>query len=1121
MSQGGSKLVVFCGLVLAWAGMGTRLVAQDPPSSPPTSVPQVRALPFPVYLKRNEDGELVLVPDFSLEEYLRLYDKAVGGEAPEPKGYVIRELEVRGEVLQEEARLKVRVVIERPAREDKAEAPQRWLSVPLRLGRAAMVESPRFQGEGRKFVTYDLQRRSYLLWFTSPPGSRHEVECTVVVPVVPSDAGGKLAVALPEAVVSRWHVDVVGQLAEVTLEGGTGGVLSLGTYRDGKTQTHGEGLRGDTRIVWKRVDQSKVTRAGIDVDGTIRIDISGPRQVTTEAHFAVRPVDGELSEVELRLPPGMAFRPAPDAFFEYAIRERNGEKGHLVAVRPRGDRPPEGEWQLRLTCEWAGEDNDPGTARWQPAHFEITGAVRHRGEIHCTVHGQWSVVPKVGPRVVRIPDRPLSFRYYAQPPELTLTVRRRLARGRVQPDHRVRVFRDRLELHSRLHYRFAGIPPARLPIRGGDWELIDVQMDGEPLPEAPQIGTGGQTEIILPADRGSGNGIELELTWKKPINQAQREGRDPIVFVVPRPDPPPEGTIFVAPGELQVETATDVQVVPLAAELRGLTLDATRARGEAEPSIEVIRLREQGGGEMGQFAGMLLVHDRQVEVEEEVAVSGQGTRLEWTQFLSYHVRYQPGIRLRLVVPPSLVDDDLARLECMVWQEAEGRPSWGSGEARLEITPLAVPAEGWPEGWRLIEIVLPRVALGRFVIGLRRELPAPQNLDRSWTWDVPWCVPLEVDGTPVQRRGALLAVEMNGRSCSVVPAERWEPVSTGEELQQFETPLPVVEGHVTLQFASAASGDVADVGIEREWVQTWLTQTRRRDRVVWRMMSQRRELQVALPAGIDPKKADVHWLIDGESRSAPHWQSGRVWNVPLRPEDLGRPLVVEVWYSFPGRPPIGRLELTCAQLVGAHAPTRTYWQVVTPLSEHLWKVGGDWAAEVRWERWGELLWRRAWPSQPTLESWAGGSHQAPLPPTVHAYTFSSLGAPQKLPLVTVRRAWLVGGASGVVLLMGWLLASVPWMRHPRTLAVLGIALIAVALLVPLIAFELAQAALVGLAACWLAWAIDWMVRRPQVRRPGGVALEPPSGQSRVAPIESPGTTLTAPAVPRESSVESLG
>ncbi|HHK42562.1 MAG TPA: hypothetical protein ENJ50_09110, partial [Planctomycetaceae bacterium] len=174
MSQGGSKLVVFLGLALMCAGGGTRLAAQDPPSSPPSSVPQVRALPFPVYLKRNEDGELVLVPDFSLEEYLRLFDKAVGGEGPRPKGYAIRELEVRGEVLQRAARLKVRVVIERPAAVGEAENSERWLSVPLRLGQAAMVESPTFQGEGRKFVTYDLERRTYLLWFAAPPGTRHE-----------------------------------------------------------------------------------------------------------------------------------------------------------------------------------------------------------------------------------------------------------------------------------------------------------------------------------------------------------------------------------------------------------------------------------------------------------------------------------------------------------------------------------------------------------------------------------------------------------------------------------------------------------------------------------------------------------------------------------------------------------------------------------------------------------------------------------------------------------------------------------------------------------------------------------------------------------------------------------
>jgi len=1113
--------VISIWLVLYCAGLGGGLAAQESPPASSAS-PTIRELPFQVYLRRNEDGELVLVPDFSLEEYLRLYDKTVGGALRSRPGYSLPELSVTGEVAADQARLKVKVSILRLADSDATGSEPGWIAVPLRLGRAAVTGAPDYEGEGKKFLTYDMRQRGYVLWLKAAPDTRHSAAFSIVLPVQAGNGEGRLECAFPDAVVSRWQVSFPGRLASVGLKGASGGVLSLGAFRNGKTMTTGEGLRGETRVVWKRVAEEKNLLAGIDVDGEIRVAISGPRQVSSEADLAVRALAGGISSLQLRLPPGMTLRPSADAMFEYTISERDPERGHLVTVRPRGDRGPLSEWNLRLSCELSAQSQSAMVARWEPARFEVLGAVRHRGEIRCTVHGQWSVLAEMGPRVVRLPEQSLSFRYFAQPPELTLTVRQRLARGRVEPTHVAKVSRDRVEMHSRFHYRFAGVRPSELRILVSRWELLEVLLDGDPLPEAPVREEDGEIRVTLPADGSRTSGLELEMVFQQTIDASVRDGSSPLSFSLPRPAPPAEGTVFVAPASLELNTTTDVRLVPLAAEMRGLVLDAGEAASdERRDEGSAYTLREQGGGETATFAGAFRIHDRQVEVEEEVIVSGVDSQFEWVQYLTCRVRYQPGFRVRLGVPAAVSDEDLSRVECILRDDPEARQRWGASETRLEIVRIPSNGADVPEGWSVVEVVLPEAKLGTFLLGLRLDfsLPPADGGTKS-SLRIPWWVPLNVDDTAVQRREQRLTVQVAQRPRVELPAESWSAVPLTDGVQQFVSNGPVEQGDVRLEFPAVETTETADVAVHRRWVQSWLTRTRRRDRAVWKLTSQRRELRIELPPQVQPASADVHLLIDGRVRADHRVEEGRTVSLSLSPDDLGRPLVLEMWYTFPQRPPIGRLRLVAPQVLASHGPSRSFWQIVTPFHEHLWSLDGEWAAEVEWVRWGEFLWRRAWPTQASLEQWVGASSQAHLPRGVHAYTFSSIGAPGVLELSTVRRSWLIALASGAALLLGWLLVAVPQLRHPLTLVGFAVVAVGVALMFPLMALEVAQASVVGVACFLLAWSVDWVLRRPHVPPPR-VASEAPSGQSQPAAAPMGGTTLTAPVMPRESSVESLG
>ncbi len=1102
------------------------LAAQETEPPSPADAGTIRELPFEVYLRRSEDGELVLVPDFSLEEYLRLYSKSVGQPQLKQPQYAFPQLSITGEVRGDRAELQVDVTIERlgdlaAEESDGAADEATWISVPLRMGNAVLVAAPQYTGPGRKFLKYDMKSRGYVLWLEAMPGSRHQATLSLVVPVESIGGEHRVRCALPEATDSQFELWVPGE-STARVSGMNGGLVEAGEFRGGRTQIIGRGLRGETWITWKPITDMAASTTGIDVDGIIRVAISGPQQLTSEATFVVRPLKGSIASLQVRLPPGMVLRSSSDAMFEYTVSEEDSVQGHIVTVAPRGERGPSGEWNIRLSCELDSQSSDATQTRWEPARFIVLGAARHRGEVRCTVQGQWSVMAQTGPRVVRLADRPLSFRYFAQPPEVTLTVRQRLARGRVEPAHDARVARDRIEMRSRFRYRFAGIRPTQLRIRCPDWELQDVLLDGEPLSEAPSRSAVGEVVVPLPSGGGRMNGLEIELLMQQSIGEDVRRGDAPLRFTLPRPEPPSQGTIFVAPATLHLRSATDVQLVPLAAEIEGLTLDVADESVVREANdTPRIRLHERGGRDAAVFVGAFRVHDRQVDVEEEVVLSGSANQIEWTQYLTYHIRYQVGIRLRLAILSASVGDDLSRVECILRDDPGARQPWSPDETRLEVIPIEDDARSLPDGWRLVEVVLPEPRLGPFLLGLRFVMAGGEaSSSETWTLKAPWWIPTDVDGTEVVRREERLTVQIGRRPRVELPSDLWTALAITEQSGQWVANESIDAGVVTLRFPPAESVEQADVIVHRFWVQTWMTRVNRRDRAVWRLTSERPELPIQLPPEVRAGDAELLVLVDGRRFENYSKQGERSIVLQLAPEQLGNSFVLELWYTFRGRPLIGRMKLRAPRILSAHAPPRRYWQVVVPFQEHFWSARGDWSPELRWTRWGELWWKREWPTQESLESWTGAARQPRIPESLHAYTFSALGNSIQLEITTLRRSWLILAASGAVLLFGWLLVSVRQLRHPLTLVGIAACGLAASLAAPSIALTIIQASLVGVACCVVAWWLQWLLHRPHPPRSRAVA-EPASGQSRAVEPHPGMTTLSAPAVAPESSIESLG
>jgi hypothetical protein len=107
-------------------------------------------------------------------------------------------------------------------------------------------------------------------------------------------------------------------------------------------------------------------------------------------------------------------------------------------------------------------------------------------------------------------------------------------------------------------------------------------------------------------------------------------------------------------------------------------------------------------------------------------------------------------------------------------------------------------------------------------------------------------------------------------------------------------------------------------------------------------------------------------------------------------------------------------------------------LVLPASEHVVLAPKDYAAEYDWEWTGAWWGRVPTKEQLDLEAWVGAASDEPLdavPEATSRYLFSRFGPPKTVEFTTAGRTWIVGGASGLALLVGLLLIYVPGLRHP--------------------------------------------------------------------------------------------
>ncbi len=658
------------GVAAVWAALAPGSVLgqtprdDTPPRSAPTTEPSPRTpsggaveeSPLETYYLKDSNGKLVpffeALPFEEFERLYRLYEELEASQEPRP--YSIQSLSASGTADDTEARLTVTINV-RILREG-------WARLPLRMNRLLLLHAVSHTGEGKQFTNFDREGDGYTCWIHAAADTEHELTFEGIVPLESSAGTARLALRLPQATTSQMQLTVPAADAEVTPSVGAN-LRPVERLDDGHTRFTVLGVGGDFQLAWRarRAEQAAVAPV-LEADATIRASFEGTRHVSSDARLKVRNYGGPLESFVVRLPAGMELTPSDQVLNQdrYTLRVREEDDkskdgitpGQLVEVRLR--RKTTEPVEIDLRARLAGGTNQPGNAV-ELAGFEVLGAERQWGHIDVAVEGDLLLDPEVSDGVHRVGGfvDPLSqgnvvarFEYERQPCSLKVRLVPRETRVVIEPSYQLSIERDRVQLEARLKYRLSGTKTFDLNVRPMGW-VIDSVVPENALPAASDEGDEAPLTIFLaPMAQPSSGQAEVRITAHRPLDA----GMDKLVLPLPKIE---GGT--VTPGRVVVLAGDNIELSPLASEMRGLAVETANVAVEGPPRQQPpLVYRQLGGQEETAFASRLTVREREVAASMATALTFDAESVQVEQRLSYRVAYEALARLELSVPRELV-----------------------------------------------------------------------------------------------------------------------------------------------------------------------------------------------------------------------------------------------------------------------------------------------------------------------------------------------------------------------------------------------------------------------------------------------------------------------------------
>ena len=1080
------------------------VAAESPPAATPPLVQEVK--PETYYL-RDQDGRLVPVPNFTYEDFrtlLQLDAKPVPSDVPLPS-YVLQELSISGTADTTRAELTVTVTVRLQQ--------SGWVRIPLRLGEAILREPPNYQGEGEVFVTCDQESGGYACWIRGPQHGTHQLALQLVVPV--REVGNELRLSLqpPRAASSALDLRVPIPDALATVNSG---LLEINKV-DGATQFLVTGVASDFQLAWtKGAAPPTETRPLLRADLKVTVRVEGLREVNGDVRLTVTSLRGDIESFHVRLPPGtQLFRaqPTPSGYRLTEIAGREESLGTLVQVKL--DRPRSDPVEVQLLTEMTPVGNGKAP-EFEAGGVEVEDAVRQSEVIDVIIDGDLSVTWKPGPNVQRtmLPEAlretvAARFESFRRAHSLRLQVAPQETQVSVEPVYVLQVEPNRVRLTATLKYRVRGAPVYGVDVYLPNWRVEQVGPDL--LVDSETLDRERREPFLIPL-KAAAVPDSGEFTLQLDAIQEITPGDGAISITLPRPEAKASSRAVVA-----VLPADNVELTIAESGLQGLE------REPFPPPLELpVRqqspqyFRERSEVKSAVLGAALRLRERAVSVASHVRLQVDDARLLVRQQLDYRIAYEPLRVLELHVSRTILDSE--SLQVLIADEALPfhEVATDSGDPGGDHSGLRVAGDGNRSVRLQVDLLADRI--GPLGVLLQYELPAPvPGLTGTSPTRVPLVVP--VAGAETVLTSTRLEIDAGQNAHVQLPGGGWEREEPAGRSHPRETYLSrTFPLEADLLITRLDRRRRTSTAVLQAWLQTWLGPGHRRDRAVFRVLTDENRVLVRPTDGAQVE----HVLLNGRLVQ-PDVNASGLTAIPLSRTVSPQEYVLEIWQSSPQSPTaLGGVTLQPPVIQGTSWTRQYYWQVILPAHQRLLLSPSRLTAEMSWQNRGLMVERQPLLDEEALEHWIGATRQESLPASLPRYLYSGFGDTERIGMTIAPRWAIVLVLSGTALSCGLLLIYFPCWRHPALLFSGGVAVLAAMLAVPDLAAATAQASLLGLVLVLLAWALKSVVDHRQAKRSvvRGVRLERSdsktarvpalTGSKPEAAIPLPSTTAMIPA-----------
>ena len=1109
----------------------------------------------PTFWLSEENGAWrVPLPNWSLEEVMQTIDG--DDERAEQTSYSIQKINAFGDVAQGVARLEVDFTVQTFGDE--------LVRVPLGLQEGVYIPatngdgpaSPKlkdgfaFEGpEGSECeLDVDPATGAYLALVRPPvddSASRRrarQYKLTLQLCFAVETLGideQRLVATFPASVNSQLLLTV--PLQDAKFKSVKGAIQGAATPMDESTTKltlHGLGRGAETTdVVWRKgkstAEQNVVVYQVEDATIDVRLDA---RETVCEATLPVRVFGGETNAFKVRLPARASLvkdevfaTDADGAAFEIRDLVLTGDASTSGVPAPTNAdasaAPADAERSQTLEIKLAQKTNsailkiktrtpapenasnvdgglpDVETGVREISGFELDGAQKQRGRVKIskTEGLDFNVAPLFGARVdvenaASLEEGEELYLFSAQPFALSAQPFVRRVVVNVKPEYQVVVGEKEATLRAKFQYSIYGDKISEFKVNLRDWEFAGLASDG--LVDVLNVEFNETTgETTFPLTAPTDGVVEFELNAGRELD-ASEDGAFAFSFPTPSASWLEPSTVVVAPVDAVELTPTLESCVDLTPKpLRALAPTLELPQLQQAPLVYQTRRRGDAANDAPPlFAARAKKLEQKIEIEAktDVYIDENGSQRVEQRFV-YRVEREPLDSISLV-SHSLGGKTAPNLKILV-----------DGKA---VPPQNLTVEKVDENQTRRRVSLgdaPKI--GSCVVSLQYEGET-----------------LEFDANSTRRVSVNLAQPEDGALLSneltlyAPPSVALEYVENPKRFWRLEESGRSADGRSTFQrFSSAtqefgatfggslnAKDNFGSVIVDRAWVQTWLSDAARVDRVAYRLSGRRDRLAIRLPDGVRQDRVAVS--LDGvpfanvaDAKNG-LFADAQTLVVPIAESAREREYVLEISYvvqpSATGatssgapssKPNANRLEASFPRFVrlpnadaqdgsNGDAPAatsryltddsvwvrRAYWQILTPFNRHIVVDPSDWTPEYVLRRDGFLgSYRRvASTSQTELCDWIGVSEREPIPLEVNSYLFSGFGQPERSRLVVLDRALLILLGGGAALATGLGLLYFPFLRSRSALFLFALTTTALVALRPYLAFLFLQTTVFG-------------------------------------------------------------